>query len=522
MDLDQTQAIIDKRYLTRISAPVIVAFILLGLFFLFLYRETVSYLLNDWTQWQNGAYAHGFAVMAVSIFMIWGLREKLRQAIIRPNLLATVLVFGFSLSWMIGILLGIRVVESMSFFLLIPSILIALTGFQFATRLWFPLAFLLVAFPVWELFLPYLQSLAATISYLLLKISGITVLKEDAYLIVPAGKFLVAEGCSGLRYLLAAMTFAGFFIYLERLTKWRAAIFFLIVMCFAILANVLRISTVVFVGNMTGMQHPWVHDHMMLGWYIFAGMLLPVFWIGNRFGDAEHKIKKEVTSRKVTFFDKKSTSYSLLIPTLLIALVAGPLLKNVLLSRANVALDNDYYLTVPEGQGGWKPLFDSDSARQMIQPVFTGADNIIDQDYSDSNNNHVRLFIASYRQQKQDKELINVNNYFFNEERWQATSRQVLSSSHSDQPLIELQLKSNSGEKRVIWYWYRTAGHITTRPVVTKLLDLYGMIIGKNSSSAIMLSVKQDGEIDRARNSLGSFYSAMINPINEKLDYENK
>ena len=521
MDLDQTQAILDKRYVTHISAPISGLFILLSMLFLYVYRDTLFYLLNDWTQLQSGEYAHGFAVIAVAVFMVWGRRESLSQTVIRPNLLGISLVAGFSITWMIGILIGVRVVESMSFFLLIPSLIFTLTGRQFVTRLWFPLAFILVAFPVWELFLPYLQSVATTISYFFLRLTGTTVIREDAYLIVPAGKFLVADGCSGLRYLLAAMTFGGFYIYLESLTRWRAAVFFGIVVFAAILANALRITAVIIAGNLTEMQHPWVHDHLMLGWYIFAAMLVPVFFLGNKFGDAEQVIKKKVSIRKSHLFNEKASSYSMLLPILVIALMTGPTLKNLLLSRAQSSLNSDLELLVPAGQNGWKPLIESSYGnRENLQPNYEGADNIVDQYYSDSEK-RVRLYVALYQQQKQDKELINVNNHLYDEEQWQAVESQVLSPKNSDHQFVEVQLKNNAGGKRLMWYWYRTAGHTTTRAVFTKLLDLYGMVTGQNSSSVIMMSTSFKDGRDQARNDLGRFYAAMNKQVDQQLDAMN-
>ena len=515
MNFGQTRAMTNNRQMIQSNVSLIVVFILLSFVFLFFYRETVSYLMNDWTQWKNGDYAHGFVVLLVAAFMIWGRRDVLEQTTNRPDILAVVLVCSFSLSWMIGTLLGIRVVESLSFFLLVPSVIYALAGRQFVTQLWFPLAFILIAFPVWELFLPYLQSIAASISFLFLKITGTTALREGAYIMVPAGKFLVAEGCSGLRYLLAAMTFAGFFIYLEQLTKWRAAAFFGIAFIAAIIANALRITTVIIAGNMTQMQHPWVHDHLMLGWYIFAAMLVPVFWLGNRIGDAEQKVKKEIVIRKPDYSNKKLTTYSVILPVVIIALITGPLLKTVLLERAEASLDNLPELTTPVGQGGW--YLTSKNAVKSLEPVYEGADIVLDQFYSDGAE-QVRLYIASYLYQKQDKELINVNNYLYNEEYWQPKSQQIISPANDDNPLVEVRLKNNAGDEKLIWYWYKTAGQSTTLPIVTKFLDLYGMITGKTASSVIMISVDKSERFDTARSALNDFHANMVRQVNAKLD----
>lgn len=519
MDLDQPKPILDSRYVAYINVPIAGLFLLLSFLFLYVYRGTCFYLLNDWTQWQSGPYAHGFIVLAISAVMIWGMREKLKKIAIRPNYWAILLVLFFSLTWMFGILLGIRIAESLSFFLLFPSLIFALTGRHFVVQLWFPLIFILVAFPVWELFLPILQSIATTISHFFLKLSGTVVLRENTYLIIPAGKFLVAEGCSGLRYLLAAMTFGGFYIYLERLTQWRAVTFFSIVIFAAILANGLRITAVVIAGNLTAMQHPWVHEHLTLGWYIFAAMLVPVFWLGNKFSDAEQGVKKKVIIWRDGLVYEKPITYTILLPILIMALLAGPLLKTALLSRASSSI-SDIELSLPRAEGEWELSSGSHNIQQLIQPNYEGVDRILDQVYSDGNS-RVRLYIASYLQQSQDKELINVNNYLYDEKYWQSEPHQLLSPEGPGFKLVEVQMKNNTHHEKLIWYWYRSAGYSTNRPVITKLLDLYGLITMQKGSSVIMISVDITDGRENSRASLNSFYSSMNIPINKTLDAMN-
>ncbi len=525
MELSQTQATLERDLVKHISAPTTALIIVFSILLLVLYKETVGYLLHDWTQFQNGEYAHGFVVLGIVAFMVWGQRSILEQTAIRPSLSPIILVLGFSMTWMIGILLGIRFVESLSFFLLIPSIILVLAGRQFVTKLLYPILFLLVAFPVWEQFLPYLQSLAASLSHILLKITGTTVLREEAYLIVPAGKFLVAEGCSGLRYLLAAMTFGGFYIYLERLTQWRAVVFFAVVIIAAILSNAIRITTVIIAGNMTNMQHPWVHEHLMLGWYIFAGMLVLVFWLGNKLSAIEIEQDKKLTTYKGQLITRGAVKYTVLLPLLIIAMIAGPLLKNVLVARAEANMNYELQLTTPEGQGLWKATRYASATKISLNPVYSGADNIIDQHYFDGVET-VRLYAALYQQQQQDKELINVHNYLFNEEHWQAMTTEVItpegSVHNSDKKVLQVQLKNNAGQKKVIWYWYEVAGSTTTKPIMTKLLDLYGLFSGNNSASVVMIAMNSEAGVEQAQIVLGRFYSSMNGQIDSKLNIMKK
>ncbi len=502
-------------------------FLIISSIFLIAYIETIQYLLNDWVQWEHGAYAHGFAVLTISFYMIWGWREEIKDICLSPNLIASILLIPLSLLWVVSIYLGIRFVENISFFLLVPTLVFALAGREFLTRLWFPIVFLLVAFPVWELFLPYLQTFAAVVSHFLVKLTGTAILREGVYLNIPAGKFFVAEGCSGLRYLLAAMTLGGFYIYLEGLTKWRAFYFFAIVVFAALLSNALRISTVVIAGNLTEMQHPWVHEHLTLGWYIFVGMLLPVFFIGNMLSKAEQKVKAKNTSY-VNRISKKQNddvkvSYRFILPFVVVALLSGPLIKQRLYDiNDNVLItDSESLLIAPVGNDDWEEVFDYVESYRPLRPNYNAADNIVDQYYQVAQN-RVRLYIASYQTQKQDKELINVNNYLYSEEIWQEVTRQIhtvgQTVNDTGNKVLELKLKSPAGKEKLIWYWYRTAGKTTTRPIVSKFLDLYGLFVGNKVSSVIMISADITDGYVVASNQLRDFHSSMIKAINKNLD----
>ena len=66
----------------------------------------------------------------------------------------------------------------------------------------FPLLFLLFATPVGEGFVPILMKLTAEIATALLQLSGIPFLRDGQYISLPGGEFVVADVCSGLRYLM--------------------------------------------------------------------------------------------------------------------------------------------------------------------------------------------------------------------------------------------------------------------------------------------------------------------------------
>lgn len=534
MDLDETQYAVDEMISdghqilgTRLILPLLALFCVLAIF----YKETFIYLFDNWTQWQHGEYAHGFSVLTVAVYMIWGWRDSLHKLELKPEYAGIFLALMFSLTWMTGVLVGIRVVESLSLFLLIPSMIYALAGRQFATRLWFPLAFILVAFPIWDPMLPVLQSFAASLAYWLVKLTGISVIKEGAYLTITDGQFLVAEGCSGLRYLLAAMTFGGFYIYLERLTHWRAISFFFIVIAAAILANALRITMVVIAGEMTKMQHPWIHDHLSLGWYIFAIMLLPVFFIGIKLGRLQEihddglmtsSVRKPVPIVVEKLYKDRPKSLMILVSLLMLAAISGPWFKGHLLKQT--VIDKTINLeTASPGEGnGWLKSSNVRAQKNKVIPSFTGADHIVDQYYF-SGEQKVRLYIAIYLSQRQDKELINVNNVLYDEEHWQPVNNHIFNTTTGlNIDVREVHLKNNHGVEYLIWSWYQSSGFTTTRNIMTKLFDLYGLMTGNTQSSVIMIAVEKQKDIDSTRQQLNNFLDGMYGSIEMSLDNLSK
>ncbi len=517
MDLDQTQTIIGRHYAKYFNLTVALHFLLVFLAFGFLYYETIDYLLKNWLQIKSGEYAHGFVVIAVAGFMVWGKREGLGQTIIQPEIIAFIPLVFFSLTWMVGILAGIRLIENLSLFMLIVSTIYTLAGKRFTLQLWFPLAFLLIAFPVWEPALPLLQSIAALLSHTLLQLTGMPVIRQGAYIAIPEGKFLIAEGCSGLRYLLAAMTFGGFYIYLERLTQWRAMAFFIIVVGAAILANTIRIVIVIIAGNLTAMQHPWVHDHLMLGWYIFAAMLFPVFWVGYKLGDMERICQKRVTSRTGSVVLGKAVSYTFLVPLVILSLSSGPLLKSLL--QKHYSEPEGKRSIVISASGAWHKT-DINNEETTLHPLFKGNDFVFDRIYAHARDK-VRLYIATYLIQEQGKELINVNNHLYNEELWQPKHKLLLQTDNGKRSVIETELVNSAGQRKLIWYWYRSAGMNTTSAVISKLLDIYGMFTGKSGSSVLMLETDFMGDLEKGRQRLRMFVADNISEIEQRLDSFN-
>ena len=76
------------------------------------------------------------------------------------------------------------------------------------------------------------------------------------------------------------------------------------------------------------------------------------------------------------------------------------------------------------------------------------------------------------------------------------------------QAVLEQGLKSVSGKRRLVWYWFRVAGFNTTSQYRAMALQLLGLVTGKPQASVVAVAVDID-DIDSARDTMRDFITAM-------------
>jgi len=122
-------------------------------------------------------------------------------------------------------------------------------------------------------------------SYYVLGFIGIPIMKTGFLLTLPNGTFEVAEGCGGLRYLLAALYIGSLLTYIGNYSTKRRIALIITFASLALVANVIRVVTVVIAGYLTDMQHHLVHHHVNLGWVIFLLFIFPLIYFSSRYED---------------------------------------------------------------------------------------------------------------------------------------------------------------------------------------------------------------------------------------------
>ena len=235
-----------------------VAVSLLLLVVMVLYRDTVLYLAGVWNQWKIGEYGHGYLVLAISLYLVYRQRRVLAALTPCPSVAALPAIAAAALLWLAATLVDVLSLQSVALLLLSLSVIWAVLGPRITRHLLLPVLFIGFALPVWSPMAVLLQEVTADVVFWLARLGGVPVMREEHVLILPSGQLTIEEACSGLRYLLSALTLGVLYAFLNYSRLRTRVLVVLVAAGAAILANILRVFIVVYLAYVTRMQHPLV------------------------------------------------------------------------------------------------------------------------------------------------------------------------------------------------------------------------------------------------------------------------
>ncbi len=230
-------------------------------------REWVE-MLHQW--WNIDTYTH---VLLVPIIIGWLVYLKLEElAKIKPRAWLpgfVVVAAGLGL-WLIGRATGINLIAHAGAVGALQGVVIAALGPRTCLVLALPLCFGVFLVPIGDEFIPQLQAITADISVALTHWSGIPAVVDGIYIDTPVGLFIVAEACSGVRFLIAMVTLSVL-VSFTRFESWsRRALFVLASIVVPIIANGIRAWGTIYIAQSQGVEFAAGFDHVFYGWIFFA------------------------------------------------------------------------------------------------------------------------------------------------------------------------------------------------------------------------------------------------------------
>jgi exosortase A len=498
----------------RIAVGILAALMLL---LYLLYQQTFTYLLSLWNQLEAGEYGHGYLVLLISGYLIFYNRRKLMALTPCPEYRPVLAILAASMLWTAAALVNIEVLQAASQLFIVMSVMWALLGSGVMRVLLLPMLYIGFAIPVWFPLSPLLQELTADVVFWVIRLIDIPALRIENVIVLPAGRLSIEEACSGLRYFLAALTLGTLFAYLNY-TSFTARLMVLLVSASAaILANILRVLIVVYLGYTTDMQHPLVSDHLTFGWYLFGGVvaiLLIVDWLVYK---ARSHAANEVPNAAIYKQQACSQGKSHFIVAGFLCVLCISTGPAIIIWKNNQSQHGGYSLqaktlskiaewSVVDGKADyWEPHYEGAIDHKMM--------------FQDENNHEVYLYLGLYLEQSQGKELINYSNRISDNNVWYTSNNKVKQHDIDGKLVLEQLLEKKDGSRRLVWYWYHVAGRDATNKYEAKALQILGFFQGKQQASVVAIATEVDGELEYARETLDRFIVDTASKLTRVIDY---
>ena len=148
-------------------------------------------------------------------------------------------------AWALGRLMSANIVEHMALIAMLIGVVGTIFGTTIYKRWGWPLSLLFLAVPFGVSLIPALQSLTTQLVVTALSIVSDNVVRDEFILTVHNERYAIAEACAGLNVLLASFAFSAFFTYFV-FAEIRDRLAFLFgVMVLAIIANAIRVFTLI-------------------------------------------------------------------------------------------------------------------------------------------------------------------------------------------------------------------------------------------------------------------------------------
>ncbi len=459
----------------------------------FIYGQTVATLWDTWLH--SAPYGHGFLVLPISLYLVWERRVEIIRIPPKPAVIGLGGLGILSFGWFIARVAGVEVGMQLMLVALPAGVVLTFLGWPALRLLLFPIAYLVLAVPVWSVLIPVLQMNTALMATWALQNMNIPVLLEGYYLSIPEGRFVVEEVCAGLRFLLATMSVGGLYAYLNFRALWRGVLFFAVSIVCAVVFNWVRVTIIVAAGHYGGMQHWLVRDHITFGWFVFAATLVPLFLFGAWLAEKDWEEKLPAPEFPHSRYGSGGIA-GLAVLALLVASL-GPAVA-YWREAGGISTDN-IQLSLPGAAGSWRA---SERGTLDWKPRYGGADGEMRGAYH-REAAIAQLYLAYYASQRQGKELVNDTNALYDGTAWRRGARRegmIALGNGESLTVRETELKSTRGRGiRLIWHWYYAGGRLTSSDYEAKLLQVWGLLSGQPAAAVMALSTGVHGDREAAR-----------------------
>jgi EpsI family protein len=400
---------------------------------------------------------------------------------------------------------------------MIPLLVWAFLGTAIARALAFPLAFLFFAVPFGEFLVPTLIDWTADFTIAAIKLTGIPVYREGTHFQIPSGRWSVVEACSGIRYLIASFMVGCLYAYLTYRSLRRRLLFVGFSILVPILANWLRAYMIVMIGHLSGNKLAVGVDHLIYGWLFFGLVIGIMFWVGARWReDLDDKpAPAPAAAGSLRLGWRPDARF---VGTVAAAIVLVSVWRPAYALLESRHADSPGRLAAVEAAREWT------AERQAIADWRPGFHSPVFERHQAfaRDGRQVGLYVAYYRQQSQESELVGWQNQLVGpkDERWRKAAGGQRELALEGAPPRVRTAELVAGDTRLqAWQWYWIGGRRTTSDQLAKLYIALDRLTGRGDDAAVVIvyTPMTDPRDPQAAATLAAFVGEMAPAIEARL-----
>lgn len=437
--------------------------------------------------WNASYQEHGFFVGGLVLWLLWRDRKRVVAAAGDgiPDLLPVIGLL--SAAWLFAVVMNVRLVHQLLFWSIATTAALAIFGWRARVPILVTAATFLLAIPFWSSLRPPLQRLTTIMSGAMATVGGIEAEIGRTHITISAGTFLVEEGCSGINYLMGGLVLGAFYAHLFT-RRWQTqAKIVALAGAMSIVGNWIRVAVLIYLGEATAMQSPYIEDHLWQGWAIFTLLMIPTYFLARKIEERDARkgvVGESVSEDEVVSEDESASESETTSPTdaptdgapvsalrrravrTSVVAVLGPILLFVL-GALPTGDDLDLTPDVFDFAEGWSVVGGGPADGWL--PDFHGYDRSARWTVTGPGGtvHAARLY---FQDQRQGEELVQYDNRIAADSL--VAADRVIGPVGPERRFVHEAVVRDTDTPRVVWYWYRVAGFDTPFEVKAKLLEI--------------------------------------------------
>jgi hypothetical protein len=266
---------------------------------------------------------------------------------------------------------------------------------------------------------------------------------------------------------------------------------------FGLIANWVRVTSLILIGYQSKMQSELVADHETFGWIIYMVIAIPAVIIMNYIERHSKEKPAVINSPNNNFTPPKTT-----LAFCLLFLSVGPLLL-LLTEHRQITSPQPYSLNSEPPNSSWVT---QNNYTQSWLPDFQGAELVKNQSFTLlSDQQTVTVVGLFYGKEQQGQELASENNNLADPKLWNLSKPS--SEFHYPQkvPVISAVIRNTRGESKLIYAYYKIGNYHTNKLLLAKLAQLQSITTPEILKGLFAYSIDCEKQCKRASAKLSSF-----------------